>query len=54
MIDVSRFLFLVLVLVSSAAAAANENEECEKLKATLKYTQEEAPRDLSGLVRESR
>ena len=36
-----------LVVFPSAASAA----ECERLKATLTYTQEQAPRDLSSVVR---
>jgi hypothetical protein len=28
------------------------NQPCERLKATLTYTQEEAPRDLSSVVRQ--
>lgn len=30
--------------------SATSEQRCERLKATLTYTQEKAPRDLSGLV----
>ena len=39
-------LVAALLLVSATSA----EQRCERLKATLTYTQEKAPRDLSGLV----
>ena len=42
----SQQLVLFLVLATNAWA----EQSCEKLKATLTYTQEEAPRDLSSVV----
>jgi hypothetical protein len=39
---------LAVILLCSGTHAA---EECERLQASLTYTQEQAPRDLSGLVR---
>lgn len=40
-------LFLFNILITVAA----DTSRCERLQASLTYTQEEAPRDLSGLVR---
>ena len=40
-------LWLLAAVPSSQAA----QQQCERLKASLTYTQEEAPRDLSGVVR---
>lgn len=37
---------LILFLLSTVVTA----RQCERLKATLTYTQEEAPRDLSSVV----
>jgi len=42
-------LSLWLLAVPSSCKAAQQ--QCERLKASLTYTQEEAPRDLSGVVR---
>lgn len=45
-------MFLLLLCNLLFAVSANNNDsECERLQASLTYTQEEAPRDLSGLVR---
>jgi hypothetical protein len=44
-ITMKVFLLAPLLLVSSVKA-----EVCERLKATLAFTQEKAPRDLSGVV----
>jgi hypothetical protein len=41
---------LLLWLSFIRMATAGEASACERLKATLTYTQEEAPRDLSSVV----
>ena len=48
----SRFCAVVIILFSLATPAVLA-EQCERLKATLSYTQEKAPRDLSGVVSET-
>lgn len=49
---VGHLLYLVIFFLigHSIAQEAVDNRQCELLKASLTYTQEEAPRDLSGLV----
>jgi hypothetical protein len=39
-----------LGLLALLAVSVYSNQPCERLKATLTYTQEEAPRDLSSVV----
>lgn len=43
---VVRFLLLSLL----PSLVASDSSTCERLKATLTYTQEDAPRDLSSVV----
>ena len=47
----SRFCAIVVLFFSLTTFAVSA-EQCERLKATLSYTQEKAPRDLSGVVSE--
>lgn len=53
MIHLNQYILLALILVGLVKLSAQNEaiEECERLQASLTYTQEEAPRDLSGLVR---
>ena len=44
-------LFAVCRLVPIIGVSAESSKECERLAASLTYTQEEAPRDLSSVVR---
>ena len=44
-------LFAVCRLVPFLGVSAESSKECERLAASLTYTQEEAPRDLSSVVR---
>ena len=41
-----------LGLLALLPLSVYSNQPCERLKATLTYTQEEAPRDLSSVVRQ--
>jgi hypothetical protein len=41
---------MLRLLVASLLLSLVASESCERLKATLTYTQEEAPRDLSTVV----
>lgn len=45
------YVFIVLLSPLSLLVHTDAAQQCERLKATLTYTQEEAPRDLSGVVR---
>jgi hypothetical protein len=42
---------VAVLLLSTLVGLARGEQECERLKQSLTYTQEEAPRDLSGVVR---
>lgn len=42
---------LVVLLLLFLVSLARGEQECDRLKQSLTYTQEEAPRDLSGVVR---
>ena len=45
------WLLLALLSLSATVSPAESKENsCDRLKATLTYTQEEAPRDLSSVV----
>ena len=45
-------LFSILLLsLSVAKNQAFDQNECETLKTSLKYSQEDAPQDISGVVR---
>ena len=44
-------LFAVCRLIPFIGVSAESSKECERLAASLTYTQEEAPRDLSSVVR---
>jgi hypothetical protein len=44
-----RALLILFVLFQTLFSTSSES--CERLKASLSYTQEQAPRDLSGVVR---
>ena len=44
-------LLLLLLHAFLVVAASADSTQCERLQTSLTYTQEEAPRDLSGLVR---
>ena len=46
---VSRCVSALLLLLLTTTAQGEQ--QCERLKASLSYTQEKAPRDLSGVVR---
>lgn len=50
----STMKFLVLMAIFCSSVGTATATECERLKASLTYTQEEAPRDLSGVVRTQR
>jgi hypothetical protein len=54
MLRMGNLWFLLSASLLLASAALANDQQCERLKATLTYTQEEAPRDLSGLVRSHR
>jgi hypothetical protein len=47
MLNLNNYGWLALLATSSVSAFEHK---CERLKATLTYTQEEAPRDLSSVV----
>lgn len=47
----SYVLLYLLVVVLLVVPLWTNAQECERLKASLTYTQEEAPKDLSGVVR---
>jgi hypothetical protein len=51
MLRIGNLWFLLSAALLLASTALANDHQCERLKATLTYTQEEAPRDLSGLVR---
>lgn len=44
-------IFISLLLCLMLLVSSDATQQCERLKATLTYTQEEAPRDLSVVVR---
>lgn len=41
----------LFIVGGSILESAEASKSCERLKATLTYTQEDAPRDLSSVVR---
>jgi hypothetical protein len=47
-----QWLFVFVLAVCARHVAAKESQTCERLslKTPLTYTQEKAPRDLSGVV----
>jgi hypothetical protein len=47
----SHVICWVAVMAFLPTRVFSEATNCERLKATLTYTQEEAPRDLSSVVR---
>jgi hypothetical protein len=42
--------FCLSSVAVTAAGSSERRQQCERLKATLTYTQEKAPRDLSSVV----
>jgi hypothetical protein len=46
-----RTLVMAALSAGLPSSVLSESSTCERLKATLTYTQEEAPRDLSSVVR---
>lgn len=42
---------ILLLSLSMAQNVAFDQKECETLKTSLKYSQEDAPQDISGVVR---
>lgn len=50
--QIKKKTMLRLILLSFLSTlVASDSSSCERLKATLTYTQEDAPRDLSSVVR---
>jgi hypothetical protein len=50
MMGLRNYLACASLAVIFLCTGTHASEECERLQASLTYTQEQAPRDLSGLV----
>jgi hypothetical protein len=50
MMGLRNYVAVLSLAVFFLCTGTHASEECERLQASLTYTQEQAPRDLSGLV----
>jgi hypothetical protein len=50
MIGMRNCFAVACLALICGSAVTHASQECERLQASLTYTQEQAPRDLSGLV----